>query len=358
VGFAPALARWCAPDGPVLEVGVGTGAIALALRELVERPVLGLDLAPAMLAVAHERLGSVVGVADAQRMPVADASVGTLIASWVLHLGGNPTAMLAECRRVVRRDGRLLLVSARGEVTAEDMDAVMVDLTDEIRGRVDGGQLALLRDGMWIAAEDVTDEQCGPTRRRVAERTQGVFGVLLDVDDTTYDRLVHPMVEALRGLPDPRRPRTHVGRHRLFVLEPTGSIFMTTAKPMTNPTASGEEAKTDTWIDDHAGRAGRRGDVSRPSSSSAVDRIRAESDARTVIHLASIARRRGAMSPRGRFWVLFLVKDAVCHRGRSVPLRHAAATPPTEPTDTWLAGASAGRLAFVGRTTRPRWRAR
>lgn len=226
IGFAPVLERWCAPEGPVLEVGVGTGAIALALRELSERPVLGLDLAPAMLAVAHHRLGSVVGVADAQRLPVADASVGTLIASWVLHLVGDPTAMLAECRRVVRSDGRLLLVSARGEVTAEDMDTVMVDLTDEIRGRVDVRERLVplaLATGWRIAAEDVTDEQMwAESPEEIADRTEArIYGVLLDVDDATYDRLVRPMVEALRGLPDPGRPRTHVGRHRLFVLEPT-----------------------------------------------------------------------------------------------------------------------------------------
>jgi len=225
VAFAPALARWCAPNGPVLEVGVGTGAIAVALRGQLGRAVVGLDLAPAMLAVARERLGPCVGVADVQQLSVPDAAVATLVASWVLHLVGDPAAMLRECRRVVRGDGRLLLVSARGEVSAQDMDAVMRDLTEEIRGRADVRERLepiASAAGWTIVAEDLTDEErWADSPAAIADRTEARLRVaLLDVDDETYDRCARPMVEALRALPDPTRPREHVGRHRLFVLEP------------------------------------------------------------------------------------------------------------------------------------------
>ncbi len=55
----------------------------------------------------------------------------------------------------------------------------------------------------------------------IADRTEArIYGVLLDVDDETYDQYARPMVEALRALPEPTRPREHVGRHRVFVLEP------------------------------------------------------------------------------------------------------------------------------------------
>src|SRR5262245_29192296 len=60
--------------GLVLEVGVGTGAVAIALRER-DHPVVGVDLSPAMLAFAQPRLGPRVAVADGHRLPVADRAV-------------------------------------------------------------------------------------------------------------------------------------------------------------------------------------------------------------------------------------------------------------------------------------------
>ena len=48
--------------GSVLEVGVGTGAVMIALRER-GHPVVGVDLSPAMLALAQPRLGLGVAVA-------------------------------------------------------------------------------------------------------------------------------------------------------------------------------------------------------------------------------------------------------------------------------------------------------
>lgn len=53
---------WLRP-GPVLEIGVGTGAVA---RPLTDRghPVVGLDLSAAMLRGARERLGRRLRPAD------------------------------------------------------------------------------------------------------------------------------------------------------------------------------------------------------------------------------------------------------------------------------------------------------
>ena len=56
------------PAAPVLEVGIGTGIVALALRQL-GFTVVGVDLSPAMAQRARRRLGPVVAVADAAQLP-------------------------------------------------------------------------------------------------------------------------------------------------------------------------------------------------------------------------------------------------------------------------------------------------
>lgn len=91
------------PAGRVLEIGVGTGAIAIPLAERGHR-VIGLDLSTAML----ERLRAkdpmdtvVVGIADATRLPVADAAFRAGYCRWVLHLMASWRDAVRELCRVV-----------------------------------------------------------------------------------------------------------------------------------------------------------------------------------------------------------------------------------------------------------------
>jgi SAM-dependent methyltransferase len=42
-------------DGPLVELGVGTGRVAIPVAEATGRTVVGIDSSPAMLAQAHER---------------------------------------------------------------------------------------------------------------------------------------------------------------------------------------------------------------------------------------------------------------------------------------------------------------
>lgn len=91
------------PAGRVLEIGVGTGAIAIPLAERGHR-VIGLDLSTAML----ERLRAkdpmdtvVVGIADATRLPVADAAFPAGYCRWVLHLMASWRDAVRELCRVV-----------------------------------------------------------------------------------------------------------------------------------------------------------------------------------------------------------------------------------------------------------------
>ena len=98
--------------GRVLEVGVGTGLLALPLHE-AGIPVAGIDLTPSMLGKLLEKAGAhplfplVLG--DATRMPFADGSFGGAYLRWVLHLIPDWRAVLVETVRVVRPGGVLIV---------------------------------------------------------------------------------------------------------------------------------------------------------------------------------------------------------------------------------------------------------
>jgi SAM-dependent methyltransferase len=224
IRFAAAIEPFCRP-GPVFELGVGTGAIAKPLRDRLGRTVLGADLSGEMLTHARTRLGATVLRGDVAHLPIRDGALGTVVACWVLHLVGDAPATLREARRVLGRDGRLVVLSSRGELEPDDVDAAMVDLHDVLRGRID------VRDKLLPMAEaaglaSVTEVLTEPGTWNEApadlierlERRQ--WGVLIDLDDDRFAEHVQPVIDRLRALPDPARPRTRIGRHRLFVFRP------------------------------------------------------------------------------------------------------------------------------------------
>jgi len=94
-------------DGPVLEVGCGTGSLARALRERwPDRPILGVDLSAAYIAHARRQSGTIqYSVADAQRLCLPDATFAGVLAQLVLNFIPDAPAAVREAKRVVRRGG-------------------------------------------------------------------------------------------------------------------------------------------------------------------------------------------------------------------------------------------------------------
>lgn len=123
-----------AAPGPCLEIGVGTGRVALPLAER-GLTVVGVDLSAPMLAALREKDASrsvPAVLADATTLPFGDGSFGAVIACHVLHLVADWVAVVEEARRVLATGG-VLLVSRGGaqeglaaEVTMRVRDAVGV----------------------------------------------------------------------------------------------------------------------------------------------------------------------------------------------------------------------------------------
>jgi ubiquinone/menaquinone biosynthesis C-methylase UbiE len=106
--------RWVCDQarGAVLEIGIGTG------RNLPFYPpdvqLTGVDLTPAMLALAHQCAGELgrqvdLRVGDAQALEFPDELFDTVVATLTLCSISDDHRAVAEVRRVLRPGGRFLL---------------------------------------------------------------------------------------------------------------------------------------------------------------------------------------------------------------------------------------------------------
>jgi SAM-dependent methyltransferase len=105
------LAAELAPRSPCMEVGVGTGRFALALRDL-GNAIAGADISGAMLRQLVANAGGSPPLpllqADATRLPVAAGTFGSVLAVHVLHLIPDWRIAVDEAARVLRPGGMLL----------------------------------------------------------------------------------------------------------------------------------------------------------------------------------------------------------------------------------------------------------
>jgi SAM-dependent methyltransferase len=99
-----------APQARVIDVGCGTGSLAWALTgRAAAASVVGIDLSPAFIGFAASRRegepGPAFAVADAQRLPIADAACDAALSLLALNFVGQPERAVAEMARVVRPGG-------------------------------------------------------------------------------------------------------------------------------------------------------------------------------------------------------------------------------------------------------------
>jgi SAM-dependent methyltransferase len=212
--------------GRVLEVGVGTGLLALPLHE-AGVALAGLDLTAAMVAKLVEKAGGgspfPLVLADAMRMPFDDDAFGGAYLRWVLHLVPDWPVVLAETVRVVRPGGlflvelgaydetRLQIQQRFGEIARVSLDPVGLDWADyasldaemsdhgatlrilppvhEESDETIGAFVEGIDEGRyswtWTVDEDVRRRAAAELRTWAAER----FGPLDDVRRLTYPQV-------------------------------------------------------------------------------------------------------------------------------------------------------------------------
>lgn len=110
------------PGESVLEIGYGTGKAILALSQAVGQGgyTAGIDISSGMMAVSQKRLqaGGVLKdvdlrLGDALHLPFQPTSFDAVFISFTLELFDTPEIplLLADCWRVLREDGRIVIVA-------------------------------------------------------------------------------------------------------------------------------------------------------------------------------------------------------------------------------------------------------
>lgn len=102
------------PYGDLLDIGTGTGRILELLAGSISSGI-GIDQSREMLAVARAKLENEaancsVRQGDIYQIPFADESFDVAVIHQVLHYADDPERALAEAARVLRPDGKLVVV--------------------------------------------------------------------------------------------------------------------------------------------------------------------------------------------------------------------------------------------------------
>ncbi len=107
-------------DERVLDVGCGTGNLAVSLA--LDHPgasVNGIDFSPGMISAAREKLppgvNVVFRVAAAEELPFGDGEFDLVYSTLSFHHWEDRTKGLAECTRVLRPGGRLIVIDITGD---------------------------------------------------------------------------------------------------------------------------------------------------------------------------------------------------------------------------------------------------
>jgi len=119
--FVSVAKKWGTVTGHVLDVGTGTGLLAIELaKNIPDVEVIGLDLSDVALDVARTNLHELVQPSrvslergDAEDMPFEDGTFNLVVSSNTLHLITNPVRMFNEIHRVLKPEGRFFISDFR-----------------------------------------------------------------------------------------------------------------------------------------------------------------------------------------------------------------------------------------------------
>ena len=189
------LIRRSVGDGPCLEIGVGTGRIALPLQE-GGTDMVGLDLSQAMMQrLVHNAGGELpfpLVSADASSLPFVDDSFAAALAVHVLHLVPAWRRALEELGRVIRPSGALVIDI--GRQTQGPFRALLAEfaaaakIPDRHRGVKDTDELDAALAGMGaslMGTEVIEEVRYASYSKTIEALERGTYSITWAADQAT-----------------------------------------------------------------------------------------------------------------------------------------------------------------------------
>ncbi len=226
--LAPLIAE--RPAARIIDVGTGTGTLAIALTERYPLvTVIGTDASAGMLeqagvearrTLAAEAIRRLEFVhAEAASLPFPDQAVDAVVSSFVFQLVPDRFAALREARRLLRPGGLLAVLSWLGDDLVFEPDEAVEDAIDELELEFDD-EPDVCRSGNYASPESA-----GAQARRAGFRNvQATAADLVHhYDPATYLEFLEQYAEQLlfEGLdPDDRDRLREATRRRLARLAP------------------------------------------------------------------------------------------------------------------------------------------
>ncbi len=126
--LAARLASDLPPGSSVLEVAPGPGYLAIELARFGRYRVTGLDISETFVAIARRNAAEAGVQADfrhgnASAMPFADGSFDLVVCRAAFKNFSEPVKALAEMRRVLKPDGRAMVIDLRRDTPKKEIDA-------------------------------------------------------------------------------------------------------------------------------------------------------------------------------------------------------------------------------------------
>ena len=229
-----AVAGRLTPSSRVLEVGVGTGRIALPLAGYV-REIVGIDLARPMLErLRAKRAGEPVHIVegDATRLPLASGVFDAIVAVHVFHLIPNWPDALREAARILRPGGRLLSGWNEGDRGMGEL--ALWNAWDAAVGAVLPQNVGVPRERYRTFLEDEGWQPVGEAlihryttihtpQDFIDQIERRVWSSFWRLSDEDLARGLAAVRAAMAGLNmDPRQPLEHVSRFNVQAYLPPG----------------------------------------------------------------------------------------------------------------------------------------
>jgi SAM-dependent methyltransferase len=163
--------------------------------------------------------------ADAVALPFRARAFDAAAFVWSLHHISEPGAALREAARVVGPGGRIVAVAGPSMQGPDDeirhaharLDAALRPTRIEVAR--DAGSVGVAA-GLALVMEDQVRVTYDTTPNQAADAIEGgLYSTTWGIDASTFDRVVRPVLDELRALPEPDRTRERHGIHPVVVFE-------------------------------------------------------------------------------------------------------------------------------------------